>query len=207
MTAKPLPAAGDRPIPPGNRREQLKAQRRARLLTAGAGLIAERGFAGMRLEDLGAAAGISGPAVYRHFPNKEALLVELLGDISERLLAHGQEVIATATAPAQALAALVDSQLEFALSRPDLIRMHDRDLHNLPIAQQRQIRTAQRRYVEVWVTVLRTVAPRLTEAQARVRAHAVFGLLNSTPHSTQPQSAEISRKELRTMALAALTAS
>jgi hypothetical protein len=33
-----------------------------------------------------AAAGVSGPAIYRHFPNKESLLVELLVGISTRLL-------------------------------------------------------------------------------------------------------------------------
>ena len=59
-------------------REVKKAERRAELLAAAATLFADRGFAGVRLEDLGAAVGISGPAVYRHFPNKEAVLVELL---------------------------------------------------------------------------------------------------------------------------------
>jgi AcrR family transcriptional regulator len=50
-------------------------------------LIAERGFLAVRLEDIGAAAGVSGPAFYRHFPNKEALLVELLVGVSTELLA------------------------------------------------------------------------------------------------------------------------
>ncbi|WP_319950180.1 helix-turn-helix domain-containing protein, partial [Klebsiella pneumoniae] len=76
------------------RREQLKAQRRQQLLEAGARLIADRGFPGVRLDDLGAAAGISGPAVYRHFPSKEALLVELLVGVSQRLLAGGEAVVA-----------------------------------------------------------------------------------------------------------------
>ncbi|MTK44357.1 helix-turn-helix domain-containing protein, partial [Nocardia seriolae] len=81
------------------RREQLKAQRREQLLVAGARLIADRGFLGMRLDDLGAAVGISGPAVYRHFPNKEALLVELLVGISQRLLDGGRAVVEQATSP------------------------------------------------------------------------------------------------------------
>lgn len=84
---------------PQTRREQLKAQRREQLLEAGARLIADRGFLGMRLDDLGAAAGISGPAVYRHFPNKEALLVELLVGISQRLLDGGSAVAAEADSP------------------------------------------------------------------------------------------------------------
>src|SRR4051812_39952611 len=83
--------------PPGqaeapNRRSQLKSDRRLQLLSAAERLFAERGFLAVRLEDIGAAAGVSGPAIYRHFPNKESLLVELLVGISARLLAGARDV-------------------------------------------------------------------------------------------------------------------
>ena len=67
--------------------QPAKSDRRLQLLAAAERLFAERGFLAVRLEDIGAAAGVSGPAIYRHFPNKEALLVELLVGISTRLLA------------------------------------------------------------------------------------------------------------------------
>ncbi|MFE6860450.1 TetR/AcrR family transcriptional regulator [Nocardia sp. NPDC057668] len=184
------------------RREQLKAQRRQQLLEAGARLIADRGFLGMRLDDLGAAAGISGPAVYRHFPNKEALLVELLVGISQRLLEGGRAVSAAADSPAAALDALIDFHLDFTLGEPELIRIQDRDLENLPEGARRQVRRTQRQYVEVWVAVLRDLHPDLPEATARVQAHATFGLMNSTPHSAPP--ATRARPILRRMASAAL---
>lgn len=114
------------------RREQQKAERRRQLLDAGARLIADRGFLGMRLDDLGAAVGISGPAVYRHFPNKEALLVELLVGVSRRLFEGGEAVVADAASPGGALAGLVDFHLDFALGEPELIRIQDRDLDNVP---------------------------------------------------------------------------
>ncbi|MFI6315406.1 TetR/AcrR family transcriptional regulator [Nocardia fusca] len=186
------------------RRELLKQQRRGQLLAAGARLIAERGYLGMRLDDLGAAVGISGPAVYRHFPNKEALLVELLVGISRRLLDGGSAVAADAEGPWQALAGLVEFHLDFALGEPELIRIQDRDLDNVPPPARREIRRTQRRYVEVWVGVLCEMTPGLTEETARVQAHAVFGLLNSTPHSAAP-ARDFSRAVLRSMALAALT--
>lgn len=186
------------------RRELLKQQRRGQLLMAGARLIAERGYLGMRLDDLGAAVGISGPAVYRHFPNKEALLVELLVGISRRLLDGGSAVAADADGPRQALAGLVEFHLDFALGEPELIRIQDRDLDNVPLPARREIRRTQRRYVEVWVGVLCEMTPGLTEETARVQAHAVFGLLNSTPHSAAP-ARDRSRAVLRAMALAALT--
>ena len=66
------------------------ADRRAQIRTVAARLFATSGFHGVTIEDIGAACGISGPAVYRHFPSKDALLADLLVGISEHLLAGGR---------------------------------------------------------------------------------------------------------------------
>ena len=194
-----------------NRRSRLKSDRRVQLLTAAERLFAERGFQAVRLEDIGAAAGVSGPAIYRHFPNKESLLVELLVGISTRLLAGAREVSARGADAAAILDDLIDFHLDFALGEPDLIRIQDRDLAQLPAAAERQVRRAQRQYVEVWVGVLRDLHSELAETDARLKAHAVFGLLNSTPHSlkpaeTRPSTATRPRAVLKAMTVAALQA-
>ena len=186
------------------RRDQMKADRRRQLLDAAARLIAERGFVSVRLEDLGAAVGISGPAVYRHFPNKDAVLVELLGGISTRLHEGGSAAAEAADSPSAALDALVEFHLDFALGEPDLIRIQDRDLESLPADARRQVRQTQRKYVEVWVGVLEQLDPQLDQADARIKAHATFGLINSTPHSANPASPARARRVLRDMTLAAL---
>jgi AcrR family transcriptional regulator len=192
-----------------NRRSRRKSDRRLQLLSSAERLFAERGFLAVRLEDIGAAAGVSGPAIYRHFPNKESLLVELLVGISTRLLAGAREVRSREADAAAALDSLIDFHLDFALGEPDLIRIQDRDLTHLPAAAQRQVRRAQRQYVEVWVGVLRELETTLAEADARLMAHAVFGLLNSTPHSLKPADgraarAARSRAVMRAMTVAAL---
>lgn len=187
-----------------NKRERAKADRRDQLLTAAARLLAMRGFARVRLEDLGSAVGISGPAIYRHFPNKEALLVDLLTDVSRRLLEGGTAVAeAAATAPG-ALSGLIDFHLDFALNESDLIRVQDRDLDSLPESARRQVRQYQRRYVEAWVQVLCQVDPDLDESDARIKAHAVFGLMNSTPYSAGRSAPAQTRAVLRQMVVAAL---
>ena len=189
------------------RRSQAKSDRRSQLITAAERLVAERGYLAVRLEDIGAAVGVSGPAIYRHFPNKEALLVELLVGISTRLLAGAREVIARTDDPAEALDGLVDFHLDFAFGESDLIRIQDRDLGHLPDAAKRQVRRAQRQYVEIWVSVLTRLDRDLPEDDARVMAHAAFGLLNSTPHSVRPAAPKAqSREVLRRMTIAALTA-
>lgn len=189
------------------RRSQAKSDRRSQLIAAAERLVAERGYLAVRLEDIGSAVGISGPAIYRHFPNKEALLVELLVGISTRLLAGAQDVVSRTDGAAESLNGLVDFHLDFVFGESDLIRIQDRDLAHLPDAARRQVRRAQRQYVEIWVTVLTRLNPDLAEDDARVMAHAAFGLLNSTPHIVRPAVPKAhSRTVLRKMTLAALTA-
>jgi AcrR family transcriptional regulator len=179
----------------GSRREQI--------LAVAAELFARHGFHGVSIADLGAAVGVSGPALYRHFPGKEALLAELLVGISEHLLAGGRERAAASDDPGEVLAALVEFQAEFARREPELIVVQDRDLANLPPAAQKKVRRLQRTYVEIWVDALRGLHPGLSPEEARVAAHGAFGLLNSTPHAGRtPAAAAL----LREMALAALTA-
>src|SRR3954465_12398967 len=123
-----LPASG----PSRTSRSKAKSDRRDKLIAAAERLIAERGFLAVRLEDIGAAVGVSGPAIYRHFPNKEALLVELLVGVSTRLLVGAKEVVAQADSPESVLDGLIDFHLDFALTESDLIRIQDRDLGHLP---------------------------------------------------------------------------
>ncbi|HEV3358705.1 MAG TPA: TetR/AcrR family transcriptional regulator [Pseudonocardiaceae bacterium] len=167
--------------------------RREQILAAAAELFARRGFHGVGIDDIGAAVGISGPALYRHFRSKDAMLGEMLRSISEYLLAGGQRKMSEADDPANALPELVGFHIDFALDNSALITVQERDLANLTEPDRHQVRTLQRQYVEVWVHAIRASVPDSTERAARAAAHAVFGLLNSTPHSA---GAELDRDDL-----------
>ncbi|XAS67814.1 TetR family transcriptional regulator [Micrococcaceae bacterium Sec5.7] len=190
-------------------RSQAKENRRQALLSAAAALFAANGFNRVSLEDLGAAAGVSGPAVYRHFPGKQAVLGALLLTVSQDLLDGGSRVVADAQDPAAALALLVQFHVDFALSNPDVIRVQDRDFSNLTDDDQAEVRTLQRNYVELWVDVLARLHTETDPAELRMRAHASFGLINSTPHSVRSHGRRMGVKSARPlleqMALAALT--
>ena len=193
------------PAPVGTPRAR-RGLRREEIVTAAAGLFARRGFHGVSIDDLGAAAGMSGPGIYRHFPGKEAVLSEMLLGISGRLLEEGsRRAIEAADAPS-ALEALLRWHVEFALGQPDLITVHNRELENVPEAARRQIRRLQRLYVEEWVTVLSEMFPRTPQARLRTAVHAMFGLLNSTPHSAVELPSENMSELLFTMARSALLA-
>lgn len=156
--------------------------RREQILREAARLFAERGFHGVGVDEIGAAVGISGPGLYRHFAGKDAMLAELLVGISRRLLAAGRTRVAETEAPEQALDALIRGHIDFAIDDRPLITLHDRELDRLRESDRKLVRQLQRQYVEEWVAVVRRVYPEATELEARAAVHAVFGLLNSTPH-------------------------
>ncbi|MGA7204131.1 MAG: TetR/AcrR family transcriptional regulator [Specibacter sp.] len=195
--------------PAATTRTQAKANRRTVLLDSAAALFAQRGFNGVSIEDLGAAAGVSGPAVYRHFSGKQALLGALLVGVSEDLLAGGRAVVSAGHDDAAALRGLITFHVDFALSKPDVIRVQDRDFDSLSEADRRQVRSLQRGYVELWVEVLGRLYPARDAALRRLQAHAVFGLINSTPHSVQLHGHRVgvaaARPALEAMAWAGLT--
>ena len=180
--------------------------RRAEILSVAARLFAQHGYRGTTIDDLGAALGLTGPALYRHFRNKEALLAEMLLDISERLLAEGRARVASASGPQAALTALLDWHIGFALDEPSLIVVHERELASVPAPQRREVRRLQRAYAEEWTQVLRRIQPAVTDVRARAAVHAVFGLLNSTPHSASELDRMAMASLLHTMAARSLAA-
>src|SRR5581483_11023082 len=159
-----------------------RRSRRDEILEIAVGLFASRGYHGVSMDDIGAAAGVTGPALYHHFAGKEAMLVGALNPVSEGLLAGGRaQVAAYPDDPRAALEALVRFHVDFTLANPAVITLQLHELDRLPEEPRRHIRRLQRLYVEVWVETLTGVHADLPPAEARVLAHAAFGLMNCTP--------------------------
>lgn len=180
--------------------------RRTELLRIAADLFAERGYANVTVDDLGAAAGVSGPALYHHFAGKEALLGEMLIDISEYLLAGGRDVAAAGdTVEGPVLDRLIRFHAEFAVERRSLITVHFRDLVHAREADQSKVRGLQSRYAAIWADELQRESPGLDRRAAHAAVHATFGLINSTPFSGRlPRAAMLDL--LSAMAASALRA-
>ncbi|GGK94607.1 TetR family transcriptional regulator [Mangrovihabitans endophyticus] len=159
-----------------------RRSRREEILEIAVGLFAARGYHGVSMDDIGSAAGVTGPALYHHFAGKEAMLAAALIPVSEGLLHGGRERVARHPDDAHAaLTDLISFHVEFALENPAVIALHLHELDRLPQEPRRQIRRLQRLYVEEWVGVLTALRPGIDAAEARVLAHAAFGLMNSTP--------------------------
>jgi len=182
-----------------------RRSRRDEILEIAVGLFATRGYHGVSMDDIGAAAGVTGPALYHHFAGKEAMISAALAPVSERLLEGGRaRVSAHSDAPKRALESLVEFHVAFALANPAVIALHLHELDRLPDDPRRQIRRLQRLYVEVWVDTLTGLRTELTASEARVLAHAAFGLMNSTPFLGGEVDRERRAELLRAATLAAL---
>lgn len=153
-------------------------QRREAILDAAAGLFLERGFHGTSIDEVGAAAGISGPGVYRHVASKDALLMAVL----DRLWSNGfgPAVRAAAEAPPRAaLAGLIDAHVDLAIGQASALVLLVTELRHLPTEYQDRALRNHRRYVDAWVGPLRSLRPDVSDDQARGAATAIHGLIDS----------------------------
>jgi AcrR family transcriptional regulator len=180
--------------------------RREQLLEAAAVLFAERGYHAVGIDDIGAAAGISGPGVYRHFPGKQALLAALCERALSRMLDGAQGISAASDDPRASLEALVDLHVAFAVDERALIAVWGRELPALSEDVRRSLRRRMRAYEQPWQEVLRSLRDDLEPAEVAVVTGATLAMLNATALSTTEVPRERLAGLLRTMAVAALLA-
>lgn len=93
---------------------------RARLVAAATGIVAEEGYAAASVKAVSARAGVATGALYRHFPSKGALFVEVFRDVAERELAAARAAAAARDDPVEALLAALATFARRALRAPRL---------------------------------------------------------------------------------------
>ena len=73
-------------MPPSRLAAKTPVSRDEQILAAAERLFFERSFDGVGVDEIGKAAGTSGSAIYRHFPNKDAILAALFDKVLDTLL-------------------------------------------------------------------------------------------------------------------------
>jgi len=79
--------------PSGSKREQNKAETRARLMAAARREFALKGYAGTSLRMITARAGLTTGAFYNHFEDKREMYLAILEELSQRLRSLVEEAI------------------------------------------------------------------------------------------------------------------
>jgi AcrR family transcriptional regulator len=168
-------------------RPQVAPSRREELLTVATKLFRERGYRDVSMEEIGAAAGIAGPSIYRHFTGKPELLMAAGYRMADRLRMDARRAIERADSPHQALTGLARSYVDIVWRSDDLLSVFAGELVHVPERDRKELVQVQRGYVSEWVTLLRTVAPQLPEPEARIAVHAALTIVNDltrTPRIT-----------------------
>lgn len=196
------PAGGN----PAGSRPARTAERRERILTAAASLVAERGFHAVGMGDIGSAAGITGPAIYRHFQNKAAVLAALFDRVIDGLLVSADEVVGGAPDADTALRGLIEHHLDFAVSDRALLTIYLQEIHHLPAEDSRRLRRKQRIYLDSWEHAVGLLRPELVDEEVRTVVHASIGVLHSVVYYDGGLNTGRAAELLTAMAYAALNA-
>jgi AcrR family transcriptional regulator len=205
MAARRPPRSRDGSAPARRGPGRPARLQREAILTAAARLFRERGFRGTSIDEIGAALGTSGPALYRHFASKEALLEALIGEALARGLGDIAAVEARGLPPARALEEVVRRSVAHTLQESDLVVMADHEVRALPPGVRTRILREQGVLVRTWIALLRAVRPELSPAEARATTVGAIALIRQGARvGGLPRDAAVER--FTRMALAALHA-
>ncbi|HYT38615.1 MAG TPA: TetR/AcrR family transcriptional regulator [Acidimicrobiia bacterium] len=153
--------------------------RREAILDAAIELFRQRGFHSVGIDEVGTAAGISGPGVYRHFASKGALLVALFDSITERMLIAAEEIQKADCPPVEMLDRLVAFHAATCVDERALLAVWIQDRRSLPRSDEQRISRRQVEYVSIWMAALVRLRPELGPGEAEAVVHAALGAINS----------------------------
>ncbi|MFD6566876.1 TetR/AcrR family transcriptional regulator [Micromonospora profundi] len=151
--------------------------RKDRIALAGAELFCERGYHGVSVDEIAAVVGISGPAVYRHFPNKFAILVHATREMVGALLA------ATADPPAVTAEGVLDVLLgrlaDVAVSKRRVAGLYQWEGRYLTPEHRQEFAATLATLVGRLAGPLRELRPDLTAEQAELLVNAALSAFGS----------------------------
>lgn len=96
---------------------------RTALIEAGLRLLSDRDLEGLSLREVARAVGVSAPSVYRHFPDKQALMTALAMEGLAQLSAAQHEAVKDAGSDEEVFAVAGRAYVRFALANPALFRL------------------------------------------------------------------------------------
>ena len=181
-------------------------RRRDAIVTAVAELFRERGFRATSLDDIGAAAGVSGPAIYRYFGSKHELLATLIEDAAVAWRVTVDDVLNTDAPPLATLEALIDAAVPLELQSGNLRGVFHREFRALDDETRRRLARLDRVTMAEWVHLLCEVRPALTDEEARAAVIMVDGLLRSASSLHTGVDRERLARVMKDMAMGALLA-
>jgi AcrR family transcriptional regulator len=176
--------------------------RRDEILAIAAELFADRDYYAVSMEDIGAAAGISAAAIYRHFDSKADIVSEAIVRVGSRAIVGMERALREASTPFEALAGLVHSLAREAVEAGFLLVVLTQSLQELRQEEAARELRSRRQMLDTWTHVIRTARPELKEAHARILARAGIAGIAQAAQIARPAPVQID--ELAELALTLL---
>ncbi|HXY91580.1 MAG TPA: TetR/AcrR family transcriptional regulator [Acidimicrobiia bacterium] len=176
------------------------------IVDAAARLFHERGFGETGIDDIGAAVGVTGPAVYRYFASKEELLVAVFDRAVQHAAGLAQAARADAVSPEDALWRAVVGAVDVCIADRVLTALYWNEARNLPAPHRRRVERAQRKMIDDFADILRGARPELDDSEARMAVYAASSLMRSVSNRATSLDEDALRRMLSSMAHAALLA-
>lgn len=156
-----------------------RTPRQRELIQIAARLFARHGYHAVGINEISGELGLTGPAFYRHYPSKEALLIAVLDDA---ITAHLDQVTVVASShhdPLDALEAIIDNHVDFVFDQTANIQTWRTEFRSLPDADRHRLRYLQRLYAEEWVRVVRQLRSDLDVEVVRTMCQGAIALIQS----------------------------
>ena len=155
-----------------------RPHRRDEILGAAAALFQERGFESTGIDDIGAAIGMTGPAVYRHFESKQDILETLVVSRGEQTLAAMRAIVAEGDpdAPEVALRRLVDQYATAIATSPAAVVVATYERRTLGPATRRTLDRLEKENVSTWLELVGRLRPDLIPAEVRTLVTAALNM-------------------------------
>lgn len=159
----------------GNRLESAAATRRS-LIDAAAELLDAGGPEAVTLREVGARAGVTRGAPYRHFADKESLLTTVATEGWERIADTLHTIRATPAAPTAQLRDALMTLVEVGRQHPQLYRMLFSTPTGDPDAAVRAATRAQDEFLAIVAPVVGPTDARRYGALLLTSAHGIAGM-------------------------------
>lgn len=153
--------------------------RRDQIGRAAAVLFARDGYDAVSIDDIGAAVGIAGPSIYRHFESKQALLWESLGQGYAMLQEALADAVDAGTPPEVTLRRVSDSYVDLTVDNSDVITNLIAESRHLGPEYGDFVQRAQLGYIGQWVGLVQTIRPDEDLTVSRIKVQAAQMMANS----------------------------
>ncbi|MNF75497.1 HTH-type transcriptional repressor KstR2 [compost metagenome] len=148
-------------------------------------LFASKGFGQVGMRELATCLGLSPGSLYHHYPSKQHLLLDLIEEFYEELLATLERIRQKAPAKRDKLNSVIRAHLNLHRDMPWHFRLVERDSGCLNDEQQQRVQQLREQYERTLLKIL-GIKPRFSEQGVLAAGHAIASLLNSAPSWLTP---------------------